>query len=139
VPHDPAARVLQARADPDCLSRVHDVLTALWADAPDVADTDRIAFETAVAEVAANIVQHAAAEGAVDFDLEVRAFPDRLEALFADNGLAADVDVAAPALPDEMAESGRGIALAWAALDELSYQRDGAVNRWRLVRRRACG
>jgi serine/threonine-protein kinase RsbW len=139
VPHDHAARVLQARADPDCLSRVHELVAALWADAPDVAGVDRITFETAVAEVAANIVQHAAAEGVVDFDLEVRAFPDRLEALFADNGLAADVDVAARELPDETAESGRGIALAWAALDELTYQRDGAVNRWRLVRRRGRG
>ena len=36
-------------------------------------------------------------------------------------------------MPDELAESGRGIPLAQAALDELSYRRDADANIWTLV------
>jgi serine/threonine-protein kinase RsbW len=38
-------------------------------------------------------------------------------------------------MPVEMAEQGRGLALAVAVLDELSFQRDSTMNRWTLVRR----
>ena len=36
-------------------------------------------------------------------------------------------------MPDEQAESGRGLAIALAALDELSHETDGG-NTWRLRR-----
>jgi hypothetical protein len=54
---------------------VHDLLEELWSYAPDVGAADRIGFETAVAEVAANIVQHAAAVEEVDLNLALRAYP----------------------------------------------------------------
>jgi serine/threonine-protein kinase RsbW len=38
-----------------------------------------------------------------------------------------------------MAESGRGLALTLAAVDELVYRRDGDTNHWRIVRRRRTG
>ncbi len=64
------------------------------------------------------------------------ALADRVEARFTDTGRPTLVDLAAAAMPGELAEDGRGLALARAAVDELSYERDGAVNRWRIVRRR---
>ena len=38
-------------------------------------------------------------------------------------------------MPGEMAESGRGLPLASAALDELDYRREGSSNVWTMVRR----
>lgn len=133
---EPPAHVLDAAAGPDALERVHGLIDSLWADTPDVADADRIGFETAVIEIAANILEHACGGIHVDMRLEVRAHADRVEARFTDTGHPTLVDLASAEMPGELAEDGRGLALARAAVDELSYQRDGAVNRWRIVRRR---
>jgi serine/threonine-protein kinase RsbW len=38
-------------------------------------------------------------------------------------------------MPGRESEDGRGIAIARALLDELGYERDGELNRWRLVKR----
>ena len=38
-------------------------------------------------------------------------------------------------MPDETAESGRGLPLAWAVLDELGYERGDGVNVWTMLRR----
>jgi serine/threonine-protein kinase RsbW len=57
-------------------------------------------------------------------------------------GILADTGQAAPdltgmdELPDAMAESGRGLWLARATLDELDYVRVGDRNTWKLVRLR---
>ncbi len=128
--------MLEAAAGPDALEHVHALIASLWTDAPGVGDADRIGFETAVIEIAANILEHACAGAGVDMRLEVRAHADRLEARFTDTGRPSLVDLASAAMPGELAEDGRGLALARAAVDELSYERDGAVNRWRIVRRR---
>ena len=39
-------------------------------------------------------------------------------------------------MPDELAESGRGMWLARATLDELEYARSGDRNTWKMVRLR---
>lgn len=39
-------------------------------------------------------------------------------------------------MPDPTAENGRGLALAQAALEQLSYHRDNAINCWILLSRR---
>lgn len=135
---DVGHELLEATAEPAALNEVHRALAALWADVPDVTDIDRMSFETAVAEVAANVVNYCG--GPVAFTLELWAAADRLEARFTDAGTAALADgvVEAAGLPDdELAEGGRGLALARATLDDLRYERDGAVNRWTLVRRRS--
>jgi serine/threonine-protein kinase RsbW len=113
------------------------MLQALWEEAGDVALEDRIRFETAVTEIAGNIVLHAPAGRPLDFTIEVDVHPDRLEARFRDAGRRADVDLTPARMPDDLAESGRGLALALAAVDELEYQRDGIINRWRVIRRRS--
>ncbi|MEA2634533.1 MAG: hypothetical protein QOH92_1300, partial [Chloroflexota bacterium] len=38
-------------------------------------------------------------------------------------------------MPDTESESGRGLPMARSLLDEMGYERDGDVNRWRLVKR----
>ncbi|MCW2582911.1 MAG: hypothetical protein JWQ53_1701 [Klenkia sp.] len=144
---DGVEHVLRVNARPESLEQVHELLAALWAD--DAMPTlDRMHFDTAVAEVAANIVEHATRGQDVTLVLRVSGWPDRVEARFEDDGAEAHVDLAAAAMPGSgdpddldavlaLAEDGRGLALARAAVDELVYEREGSTNRWFLVRRRS--
>jgi serine/threonine-protein kinase RsbW len=61
--------------------------------------------------------------------------PDRLVGFLADTGEPAP-DLSALPVVDEMAESGRGMWLARATLDELEYARSGDRNTWKMVRLR---
>ena len=122
-------------ARPESLDEVHEILADLWVHDPlDV--RRRIEFESAVAEIAANIIEHTAGDSVV-MTLEVRALPDRIEARFEDDGDPVSVDLTATELPDELAERGRGLAIAGSVLDRFDYQRDGKVNTWILTRNRA--
>jgi serine/threonine-protein kinase RsbW len=127
---------LSTVAVPECLDRVHDLLESVWADHPDVGMSDRTLFEIAVTEVAGNIVEHAAAGALLEMEIVVHVTDPRLVATFEDAGPAVDVDLDSAELPDDLAESGRGLALARRAADEVEYWRDGPTNRWRIVRGR---
>ena len=119
------------------LDEVHALFERLWAEADDVQPPDRIAFETAVSEVAANIIEHAGRGKAVAMRLLLRAPADRVEAHLEDLGYPYDAGAGPPpAEDDDLAERGRGLVIARALTDELVYERDGAVNRWFLLRRR---
>lgn len=133
---EPGEFMLETTASPDGLDQVHALFAELWAGASDVEPADRIAFETAVAEVAANIVEHAGRGEQVAMRLHLRAPEDRVEAHLEDLGYPYDGGPAAPAEVDDLAEHGRGLVIARALTDELVYERDGAVNRWFLLRRR---
>ena len=128
---------LRSPADPGSLERVHALLEQVWAGHADVVADDRMRFEIGVTEIAGNIVEHAAALRPIEFQLGVRVHDDRLEARFRDPGQRMEVDLVAAGMPDALAESGRGLALALAVVDELTYRRDGADNHWLIVRRRA--
>jgi serine/threonine-protein kinase RsbW len=130
-------RSLVTAAEPAALERVHELLEQLWEDADDVGADDRIRFETAVTEIAGNIVMHAPDGRPLEFTLQVGARPDRIEARFEDAGRRVDVDLAAAQLPDDLAESGRGLALALAAADEVEYRREGATNCCRVMGKRS--
>lgn len=125
---------LDGRADAPCLERVHDLVDELWACVPGVAVADRHRFETAVIEVAGNIVEHGGAEVRLRLTLQVHA--DRVEALFRDTGQEVDLEVLDRHQPDPMAEDGRGLALARAAADDVTYERTGRTNRWSVTQRR---
>ena len=126
-----ADHLLQATVGPGFLGPVHDLLTRLWVDEPDVGQQDRVRFETAVAEVAANIAEHGAAAGAAHVILRLSSSPDRIQAVFEDDGAPVEVRPEQPPAGD--AERGRGLLLARAAVDRFSYERDGATNRWVLI------
>src|SRR5262249_46236044 len=99
-------------------------------------------FATAVAEIAANIIRHAYA-GASEpgpMRLHLYAYPDRVEAYFTDRGVAFMPPPAVEEEPEsellELPESGRGLAVAQACLDELEYRRTAeGTNEWRLAKR----
>jgi serine/threonine-protein kinase RsbW len=127
---------LTALAEPASLERVHALLQALWSDDSEVTAPDRLLFETAVIEIAGNIAQHAPDGRPLEFTLLLRLCPTRLEAEFRDRGRRVDVDLDAAALPDALAESGRGLAITLAAVDELRYHRHDGRNVWHIVRHR---
>ena len=125
---------LEGRADLECVERVHDLVDELWVHVPDVDLMERYRFETAVIEVAGNIVEHGGADIRLRLWLLVR--PEKIEAQFRDTGRPVDLQAAVARVPDPMAEAGRGIALARSAVDEVTYDRTGSTNRWRVLLRR---
>ena len=132
MPDEPSCTLtLEDRADLPCIERVHDLVDEAWARVPDVEPRDRYRFETAVIEVAGNIVEHGGPDVRLRLWLLVR--PEKVEAQFRDTGRPVDLETALLRLPDPMAEAGRGIALARAAVDEVTYERTGSTNRWRVL------
>ena len=135
---------LMARADPEIMDLVAAVLGQLWANHGDVPDDDRIRFETAVMEVLGNIIEHAyeldsdlPAATSRRFQLVVGVTDASILATFGDNGEPSELDLSDVEMPDMFAESGRGLPLAKAALDDLQYARIDGRNVWTLVRHRA--
>lgn len=136
----PGRLELHAPADPEILDLVHALLEHLFSHHPGIADQDRMRFEMAVIEVLGNIVEHAYAhdtalavkdpEAERRFDICLGVDETALMATLSDNGRPTALDLGSVAMPDEMAESGRGIALAVAALDSLDYERVEGRNHW---------
>lgn len=102
------------------------------------------AFRTAVIEIATNILRHAYPPGDpnVPLTFELFLFPQRIEAIFHDQGIAftPPTAIASPALDEiddilEVPEGNFGLFLALQALDHLDYSRTATgVNQWRLIK-----
>lgn len=127
--------VLDTITGPDTLDRIQQTLDQLWAQHPDASPTTRIHMDLAACEIGANIVKHAAAGRPVQMQMQAEVCDGNVRVCFTDDGHPAPVDLDAVGMPSEMAEQGRGLALAVAVLDQLSFQRDSTINRWTLVRR----
>jgi serine/threonine-protein kinase RsbW len=92
-------------------------------------------FEIALAEIGGNVLTHGRPAGSqrpIEYELHYRA--GTVEALFTDGGPPAFEHLGRE-MPGHEHEDGRGLALSRAVLDVLGYQRDGELNRWRLVKR----
>jgi serine/threonine-protein kinase RsbW len=111
------------------------LLDRLWSAGTGADDIDRAMFTTAVLEIANNIVTHNGPDSSVLLSLILSADSGVLRAELLENGSPANVDTATASLPDDFAESGRGIALARMALDEFGYEQTDEQNRWQLERR----
>jgi serine/threonine-protein kinase RsbW len=132
-------RDLRCAGTTACLDEIQDALSGLWVDAPDVDGTDRMLFETALVEIVGNLVEHARtpAGAPVTITAQVAVHPDRVEARLADDGIAPPLDLTADTPPaDDMAEGGRGLALA-RAVAEVAHDRVPEGNVWTVTRRRA--
>ncbi len=123
-------------AVPEGLEVLHDLLERVAREHPDLAEADLMLFETAVIEIAANVVEHGAAGGLTTWTFTLAVTSTELRGSLADNGTSFEGDVPTGLPADPLAESGRGLALARSSLDELSYHRDGEANHWHLVRAR---
>ncbi len=122
-------------APPSDVDLVHDFLEGVWLGEPGIDETDRMAFETALIELASNVIQHADAEG-VTCVLSVKTEGGELRAQLSDTADAGGVRLVGVEMPDDLAESGRGIAFIQMLVDDLSYERVDGRNVWSIVKTR---
>jgi serine/threonine-protein kinase RsbW len=132
---------LRAPLGPEALDQVH-ALVARLCDAAPTSMIDRIRFETAVIEIANNILEHSRrtdppSDEPRSFDIVLHGRPDKLTAEFRDDGRPVVIDFEAISMPDEDAEAGRGLALALATVDEVTHEHQEGLNIWRIVCRRS--
>jgi serine/threonine-protein kinase RsbW len=127
------AWVLETTTGPDTLDAIQRTLDAAWSAQP-VSEMVRIHMDLAAGEIGANIVEHSADGRPVRLRMEVELLADAVRTTFTDDGHPTPIEIAGAAMPDEMSDRGRGLAIAHRVLDELTYRRDRDGNHWTLVR-----
>ena len=127
--------ILRTVCGPNALTAIVDAVTAVWAWNTWIPETIRNQVDIAVAEIAANIVEHAGSVTAATVEMRITVHPDQVEIAFTDTGVQADIDLDNVQMPDELAERGRGLPLAKAVLAQLAYHRSERDNHWTLVSR----
>lgn len=127
--------VLETVTGGAALDEICTLLERMWSAYDHVPVPVRTQVGIAVGEIGANIIEHAAHGGPVRLRFEVLVLRDEVRVFFTDHGSPARVDLTGAAMPDQMAESGRGLALANAVLHRLDYSR-GWANHWLLVSKR---
>jgi len=121
-------------AVPETLNLLHDLLDRVREENPDVESTDLMLFETAVIEIANNVVEHGVPPGTIRYTFVLDVESDRLLGRLSDGG--PPLHEHERSMPGTDSENGRGLALARVALDDLGYERVGDHNEWTMVRRR---
>lgn len=132
-----ARRGYHGPSNEEAIEAIHGELDELWDDASFVPDMDRMTFTTAVIEAAANIVQHAlpVGEKPVEIGVDISVRPTRLVArVSAFNAREPFAEDMRPDMPDEDAESGRGLALIEALVTTVTFERQDGTNTWILTR-----
>lgn len=122
-------------AGPDALEQIERVLAALWAQHPHVPEDIRMRLGIAVTEIAANIIEHATAslDKLVRLQMWAHVRDDEVLVTFIDDGIPAPAALPSPDMPGEQAERGRGLPMAQAVLNRLTYHRADEVNHWTLA------
>lgn len=126
--------VLEGFALPDQLDTLHTLLAQAAAEHPKLDPMDVMLFETAIMEIANNVVEYGRPEGEVRWRFTIRVREHEIEAELDDTGQAF-TPVLGKAMPGVDSEGGRGLAMAEALLDQIEFERMGDANHWRMVRR----
>ena len=122
-------------APPDDVNAVHDFLQGIWIENPQVTLRDQHSFETAIIELTGNIILHSDGTPAVNCEISIEMSSDQIDATVSDNGELVEMDIGKHLMPEELSESGRGIPLIKALLDEFSFESSENKNTWRLVKK----
>ncbi|MET0842490.1 MAG: ATP-binding protein [Mycetocola sp.] len=126
-------------APPTDVNAVHDFLEGIWETDPDIDEMDRMAFETALIELASNVIHHAVTGDGVACVMSVSWDDGALRAQFCDTAEVGGFKMRTATMPDEFAESGRGLAFMQMLVDEVSFERVGGRNVWSLTKKRTEG
>jgi len=126
---------LRIETPPGDVNLVHELLAAVWENSPEVPIEERYRFETALIELASNVIKHATSSNGVSCVVRVHSTERQLVAELRDTADPGEVQLVGRVMPDALAESGRGIPLSQALVDELEYSRDGGYNLWRITRK----
>ncbi|MDE3008852.1 MAG: ATP-binding protein [Acidobacteriota bacterium] len=119
--------------DESSLDSMHELFATLWDGAPSVTTRDRVLFSIAVAEIAANVIEHVL-PAYREWALDLTAWDDHLEASIRHPGPVVERGMTGWEMPGEDAESGRGLALAAAASSlHYSHSTDPEGSEWRVV------
>ncbi len=129
-------RSLTLQSPPDDVDAVHELVAGLWDDRPDVGALDRMAFETALIELASNVIEHADTGQGVTCSVSVTVDDGVMSARLRDGSEPGDFRLTAREMPGADAESGRGLAMVQMLCDELTYERVGGENVWSVRRTR---
>ena len=98
-------------------------------------DLGLLLFETALGEIGSNVLTHGRPTGTEQpVEYRLKFMQGVVEASLTDSGAPVHEHLARE-MPGHESEAGRGLAMARSLLDELGYERDGGLNRWRLVKR----
>lgn len=127
---------MEAVTGPHTLAEIQQTLDAALGD-EEVSEYTKMCIELAVSEIATNIIAYSDDGRPVRLRMVVDVQPDTVAVKFTDDGHPAPVDLTRISMPAESAEGGRGLAIAFRVLDELSYTRDRDGNHWTLKRSRS--
>ncbi len=105
---------------PDTLADIARFIDEVLSTHQHVPDAVRMQVSIAAGEIGANIMEHAGRAQPVNIRMEVRVLIDEVWVEFIDDGAPAELDLTAVRLPDDMAERGRGLALAQLVLEKLT-------------------
>ena len=136
--------LLVFESPPQDVTAVHEFLAAVWGADTTVSEDERMALELALVELTSNVIEHAGVGEGVTcrlvLDIDADAISARLSDTAEPGGIAlSDVALSDRAMPDEMAEGGRGLALVQMLVDHLGYERVGDANVWTIRRARPAG
>lgn len=123
----------------DDINTVHNFIENVWESNPEVDAMDRLRFETALIELAANVIQHGGKGGQLVAKLTITVDDDVVRGQITDQSEPGAVELGLREMPDEYAESGRGIAFIQRLVDVLHYERRDDENLWMIEKRRTHG
>jgi len=128
------APILSTLAHPAALDQIEQTVADLWKSHTYVPDHIRLHLRIAITEIVANIVEHATKglDRPVRLEMSAHVRTKQVHIQFTDDGIPNPVHPADVKMPAELAERGRGIPLAKAVLDQLSYDRAEERNQWTL-------
>jgi serine/threonine-protein kinase RsbW len=126
--------VLEGFAVPAEIDAVHVLLAQVAGEHPEIDPLDIMLFETAIIEIANNVVEYGRPQGQVRWKFTIQVGADEIKAELDDSG-----QTFTPArgkdMPGEDAEGGRGLPIAEALLDQIEFNRMNDMNHWCMVRR----
>jgi serine/threonine-protein kinase RsbW len=124
------------RTPPDDIDVVHSALESFWSQ-DDVDEIDRMMFETALVELVSNVIQHSTSITTIICALTLSSDETVLKADLEDTASPPRIDLSVREMPDEFAESGRGLAFIQALVDDFDYHRVADRNCWTIAKQRS--